>query len=429
MSGPVPYRGNYIAGRFLRPSKGVELVSQDPGDLLHPVGRVFTSESAVAPAVAAARATLPKWRALPLKRRAAFLKTFQKVLRKRQAEWIHLLAREAGKPLPESRREIERLTAKVDEMLGAGVGRLRPFTLPVGPGVKGRCLTRPIGVVAVIGPFNFPAHTPATHILPALLFGNTVVFKPSELTPFVGQWIAEALAAAKLPAGVFNLVQGGSKVGEVLARQPELDGLFFTGSTAAGQAIRTATFKNSRILLAMEMGGKNAACVLPDADLDLAAAEVTQAAFSMAGQRCNATSRVIVHKSVAGKFLERFLALTDRATIGYPAADPVLMGPLISHDAVAKLQRYRKLAREEGFEPVRAGKGLGSWGKRRGYYVTPSVHLCEKPARNKSVHYRKEEIFGPDVAVYVARDEEEIVRLNNEVPYGLITAVFTKRKG
>ncbi len=422
----VPSRGNYIGGKFIRPKKGTELISEDPGDLLIPVGKLVVAPEAVDPAVAAAAKAFPAWSGLAVGKRIARMRLFQKILRQRQSALITLVAREAGKPVRESAREIERLSDKVDEMIETGLKLIRPYDVAVGKGIRGECRYRPLGVLAVIGPFNFPAHTPASHIVPALLTGNTVVFKPSELTPFVGQAIAEAIDAAGFPPGVFNLVQGGTDAGVRLVQHPAVAGILFTGSTAAGLAIRKATVAAPQKCLALEMGGKNAAIVLADAPLDLAAREIAMSAFSMAGQRCNATSRVIVERSVFRPFLAKFLEATDRVKIGYSLEPDVLMGPLISHDSVAKFHSYLKLAEEEGFAPIRRGRSPGSWGKRRGYYVMPSVHLCEQPAKNKSLHYRKEEIFGPDVAVYVVRNEEEAAALNNEVQYGLITSVFTR---
>jgi succinylglutamic semialdehyde dehydrogenase len=421
----VPFQGNYLGGRFIRPTKGSELISEDPGDLFDPVGRMVVSEEAVDPAVAAALKAFPKWSGLSPPQRIAKMRAFQREMVRRRAALATLAAREAGKPITESNREVDRLIAKVEEMIASGLKRVRPFSVEVDRGVKGECIWRPLGVLAVIGPFNFPAHTPASHLVPALLLGNTVVFKPSEFTPFVGQVIAECFDAAGFPPGVFNLVQGGASVGVRLVAHPGVAGILFTGSTAAGQAIKKATL-DSQQLLALEMGGKNAAIVLEDAALDLAAREIAQSAFSMAGQRCNATSRVILHRKVAKPFLDQFLPLVERVRIGYPLEPDVLMGPLISHDAVAKLQKYVKLAEEEGFEMIRPGKATGLWGKRRGYYATPSVHLCERPEKNHSAHYRKEEIFGPNVAVYLVKDEEQAVAINNEVPYGLITSVFTR---
>lgn len=424
----VLYRGNYIAGKFVRPPRGAELISEDPGDLFQPVGKAIVSVEPAAAAVAAAVKAFPAWSALPPARRIGRMRAFQRILKRRQAALIQIMAREAGKPLRESTREVERLIAKVDEIIGPGLRLVQPFLVQADRGVQGRCRYRPLGALAVVGPFNFPAHTPASHIVPALLTGNTVIFKPSELTPFVGQVMTECLHEAGFPPGVFNLVQGAADVGVALVSDPRVSGILFTGSTAAGQAIKKATLEQPQKLLALEMGGKNAALVLEDADLELAAREIATSAFSMGGQRCNATSRVVVHRKAAKAFLARFLAAVDRVKIGYSLDPDALMGPLISHDAVAKFRRYVKLAEEEGFETLRSGKALGMWGKRRGYYVTPSVHLCESPSRNASQRYRREEIFGPDVAVYFARGDEEAVALNNEVPYGLITAVFTRSR-
>ena len=422
----VPFRGNYIGGRFIRPSQGVELISENPGDLFDPVGRLVISEELVDAAVAAAEKAFLKWRDAPLSRRIAKMKALQRVMVRRKAALTGLAAREAGKPLGEAVREVDRLISKVEEMISSGLKLVEGYSVNVDRGVRGECLWRPLGVLAVIGPFNFPVHTPASHIVPALLTGNAVVFKPSELTPFIGQALAECIDAAGFPPGVFNLVQGGPPVGIRLVNHPRVAGILFTGSTAAGQAIKKATLDSPQKMLALEMGGKNGAIVLEDAPLDLAAREIAQSAFSMGGQRCNATSRIIVHRRVAKAFLEQFLPLVDRVKIGYSLEPDVLMGPLISHDAVAKLQRYVKLAEEEGFETLRPGKAPGLWGKRRGYYVTPSVHLCDRPEKNRSIRYRKEEIFGPNVAVYFVKDEDQAAALNNEVPYGLVTSLFTR---
>jgi succinylglutamic semialdehyde dehydrogenase len=425
---PVAYLGNYIGGRFVRPKKGSELVSEDPGDLFDPVGTAFVFPESVEPAVEAAREAFPKWSAVPLKAKIAKLRALQKVMKKRLPELTKTIAREAGKPLGESEREAERLAGKVDEIIDAGLKLIKPFSVEVAPGVTGECRYKPLGVLAVIGPFNFPAHTPGSHIIPALVTGNTVVFKPSEYTPFTGQLLAECIHAAGFPPGVFNLVQGAGDVGKLLIEHPAIAGVLFTGSTATGQAIKKSTLNSPQVCLALEMGGKNAAIVLSDADLELAARELAVSSFSMAGQRCNATSRIIVEKPAAQKFIDLFLKAVDRVPIGYELEPGIMMGPLISHDAAAKFQNYMRLAAEEGFQVLREGKGLGKWGKRRGYYVSPGVHLSENPAKTKNSRYRKEEIFGPDAAIYIVKNEAEAVALNNEVPYGLVTSVFTKSK-
>jgi succinylglutamic semialdehyde dehydrogenase len=439
----VIFKGHYVGGRFVRPSRGIELISEDPGDLLNPVGRLFVAPQWVDDAVAAALKAFPLWQKTPLSQRIARMRAFSREIQKRRSALVHLIAREAGKPIWEATRELDRTVAKVEEMIRWGLALVRPFDVRIDRSVTGECYWRPLGVLAVIGPFNFPAHIPASQIIPALLTGNTVVFKPSEYTPFVGQMLAECFHAAGFPSGVFNLVQGGQTVGSQLVTHPHVSGILFTGSTATGRAIQRAILDQPYKCLVLEMGGKNAAWVMADADLELAAREIVVSAYSMAGQRCNATSRILLDRKVAKAFLDRFLEWADRLKIGYPLEPGTFIGPLIGHEAVAKFQRAMEQAKMEGFEVLREGRPLGQCGKRRGYYVTAGVHLCENPfgvRRSKATaqaassdrpisggfSYRSDEIFGPDVAIHLVQNEEEAIRLNNEVPYGLITSVFTR---
>jgi len=422
------WRGNFIGGRFVRPAAGLSMVSEDPGDLDRPLGTVRASVGAVDEAVAAAARAQPGWAATPVARRRAVLARWQRVLRRRAATLVTLIAREVGKPRWEAQREVDRFIARVDETSTMAWPRVRPYGVPVASGVRGRCEYRPRGVLAILGPFNFPAHIPGSQFLPGLLAGNTVVFKPSELTPFVGQFLAECAVAAEMPAGVFNLVQGAGAVGSRLVRHPAVRGVLFTGSSAVGEQIRRAVLDQPEKCVALEMGGKNAAILLDDADLRLAAREIAVSAFSMAGQRCNATSRVILHRRVAKPFLELFLRLVGQLAIGYPLDPGVFMGPLVSRAAVEKYRAAQARARREGYAVLRPG-GTASIASRRGYYVRPSVHLCERPGPlPPSVRYRVGEIFGPDVAIYIVRSADEAVAINNEVPYGLVTSVFTRRR-
>lgn len=382
-------------------------------------------------AVAAAAAAQSRWAAAPLARRRQLLKRFQQLLRRRSASLAMLIAREMGKPRWEAEREVDRLTARVDETLDLAWARVRPYVVTVGTGVRGICRYQPRGVLAVLGPFNFPAHIPASQFLPGLLAGNTIVFKPSELTPFVGQFLAECLATAGAPPGVFNLVQGAGDVGQRLVRHPRVRGVLFTGSAATGERIRRAVLGEPAKCLALEMGGKNAAIVLEDADLTLAARECVLSAFSLAGQRCNATSRILVPRRRAKAFLGAFLALADRLTVGYPLARDTFMGPLVSPAAVAKFRAAQAAARRQGYAVLRPG-GEAAVPGHRGYYFRPSVHLCERcpvpGTASQGTRYRFEEFFAPDVAIYLVRSPEEAVAVNNEVPYGLVTSIFTRRR-
>ena len=425
------WRGNFVGGRFVAPAGGTPLVSEDPGDLAHPVGTVREIPSAADAAVAAAARAQPSWAAASVARRRRVLKQFQRALRRRQSALTTLIAREVGKPAWEAAREADRFIARVDETITQAWPRIRPFEVAVAAGVRGRCRYQPHGVLAILGPFNFPAHIPGSQFLPGLLAGNTVVFKPSEYTPFVGQFLAECAAEAGFPAGVFNVVVGGGTVGARLVQHPAVRAVLFTGSSAPGRRIQQALWRQPAKCLALEMGGKNAALVLDDADVGLAAREAAIGAFSMAGQRCNATSRIMLHRRHARRFLDVFLGLVDRLRIGYPLAPDTFMGPLIGRAAVEKYRAALADARRERYEPLRPG-GPARVPGYRGHYVRPSVHLCERPGPTPPIRphapYRLEEIFGPDVAIYLVRSLDEAIALNHETPYGLVTSVFTRRR-
>ncbi|MBI4226651.1 MAG: aldehyde dehydrogenase family protein [Candidatus Omnitrophica bacterium] len=424
------FRGNYIGGRWVRPSGGAPLVSEDPGDLAHPVGAVREDPSAVDAAVAAAARAWPAWSGASFARRRRALKRFQQAVRRHRVPLATMIAREVGKPWWEAMREVDRLIARVDETVTYAWPRVRPLTVPVAARVRGICRYRPQGVLAILGPCNFPAHIPASQFLPGLLTGNTIVFKPSEFAPFVGQMLAACAQEAGLPAGVFNVVAGGGAVGARLIEQPAVRAVLFTGSVATGRRIQQALWRHANKSVALEMGGKNAALVLADADVRLAAREAAIGAYAMAGQRCNATSRIILHRRRATRFLDEFLPLVDRLTIGHPMTPGTFMGPLVSRAAVAKYRAALAVARRDGYEPLRPG-GPASVAGYRGHYVRPSVHLCERPGsirKGTAPFYRTSEIFGPDVAIYLVRSTDEAIALNNDVPYGLVTSLFTRSR-
>lgn len=430
------WRGNFIGGRFVKPSGGRPWLSEDPGDLAHPLGTVRGSAEAVERAVESAARARGRWAATSVPQRRRFLRRLQRVLRSRASDLTGVIAREVGKPRWEAAREVDRMIARVDETLTDAWARVRPYEVAAGAGVRGRCRYRPAGICAIIGPFNFPAHIPAGHWIPGLLAGNVVILKPSELAPFVGQAIADCVAAAGAPAGVFNLVQGGPAVGRRLVEHPAVNAVLFTGSAATGQRIRQAVLRQPAKRLALEMGGKNAALVLEDAEVPVAAREVVVGAFSMAGQRCNATSRVIVARRRLEEFLAALLPLVDGLRIGYPLAEGTFMGPLVSRAAVARYHWGLTEARRAGYARLRAGGRVEVPGYR-GYYVRPSVHVCERPlpvpgttgeGPRYRFAYRTTELFAPDLAVYAAGSLEEAVALNNDVPYGLVTSIFTRRR-
>lgn len=421
------FRGNYLGGQFTRPRKAYQAVSEDPGDVARPVGEWWFDRESVDEAVAAAQRAGARWRALPYRQREAAVSRYRQSLVTRGEELARLISREMGKPLWESRQEVQAMVNKVDITRGEGLRFIAPFEVTVDKGVKGRCEFFPRGVLAILGPFNVPGHLINGHLVPALLTGNTVVVKPSEYTPFVGQWIAQAVHAARFPAGVFNLVQGDGRIGRRLALHPGVNGVLFTGSWAAGSRIQQEAQAQPGKLIVLEMGGKNAAIVLDDADLPRAAYEVLVGAFQTTGQRCNSTSRVIVQRRVLEPWLERFLPLLDQARIGYAFEPEVFMGPLVSKAAVRKYLQAMEQAGDADVETLRVGSVL----ERRpgGYYVTPSAHLKERVPSPLPPHpFTHEEIFGPNVTIYAVDAIDEAVALNNAVPYGLAASVFTKSR-
>ena len=332
-----------------------------------------------------------------------------------------------GKPIRDALQEVDRmiervtLASKEAERLSAGKSYL------LKKGVKGVLRYKPRGILAIIGPFNFPGHIPNNQILSAILLGNSVIFKPSELTPFVGQLLTELWHEAGLPKGVFNLIQGDGRVGKTLVVHEKIHGLIFTGSYATGQKIREQTVHQVDKLVALEMGGKNAAIVSRNADLQNAVENCLLGSFSISGQRCNATSRIILEKKIARPFLNDFMEKAKSLSIGYGLDEKNFMGPLVSQDALEKYLYHATLAPKENFEVLQ--KGIPLERDRRGYYVQPSVCLKEvKIGETLQGPYTEEEIFGPNVAIYVVDSLEEAVRIHNASRYGLIASFFSKKK-
>ena len=292
-----------------------------------------------AAAVSKARAAFPAWARTPLDDRIALARAFQAVVKDRADAFARLISRETGKPLWETRTEVASVAAKVDISVAAQAERAGTRSGDVA-GVRQTLRHKPHGVLAVLGPYNFPAHLPNGHIVPALLAGNTVVFKPSELTPAVGAFLVECWAAAGLPEGVLNLVQGAGDTGRALAGDPGIDGLLFTGSPHIGAALARQFADDPSRILALEMGGNNPLVVwdVADGNLDAAAALIVQSAYLSAGQRCTCARRLIVGPDAA-PLLDRVVALIDRIIVGAPFDEPQpFMGPVIDSRAADRLQ-------------------------------------------------------------------------------------------
>jgi alpha-ketoglutaric semialdehyde dehydrogenase len=377
-------------------------------------------ELAAEAAQAAANAFAP-WRETPSPARGDVLRRAADLLDERANAIGRDLSREEGKTFVEALGETSRAAAILRYYAGQ---TLEPDgeTYPSHSALTFLYARRePIGVVLAITPWNFPIAIPAWKIAPAIAFGNTVVWKPAEIVPLTSTHFASALADAGLPDGVLNLVLGRSSiVGDTLVAHDRVDALTFTGSNAVGRAIQLkATEAGKKVQL--ELGGKNPAVVLADADLEHAAEQVARGAFLSAGQKCTATSRVIVEQSVLDVFGERLAALARSWPVGDPLDEATKVGPLASENQLETVSGYLELAEHEAAR-VLAGGGRPDNG---GYFVEPTV-LGDLPATSRVL---REEIFGPVAALLPATSYEEAVTLANDTPFGLTAALFTRDLG
>ncbi len=413
-------RGELRIGHAWLEGEGAPLISTDPGtgENLHKLHEA--SGEQVALAVAAAASALPEWSARPLEERAEILRRYESGLRDAYSELSCALARETGKPLWEAKTEIDATIAKVSvsiEMLD----RRRAVEQIEVAGVVARTHYRPIGVLAVLGPFNLPAHLPNGHLVPALLAGNTIVFKPSELTPGIGARLVELLSDAGLPSGVANLVQGGRFVGESLVGAQEIDGVLFTGSYAGGRAIARALADRPEKQLALEMGGNNPLVVHEAGDLDAAVVQTLLSAFITSGQRCTCARRLIVVDGVWGdQFVARLVARIGEIRVGLQMDEPeCFLGPMISATAAERLRAAEKDLLERG------GRSLVSL---RSDDRSPAL-LHPGLIDVGGVHDRRDdEFFGPLLQLVRVPDFDAAVAEANSTGYGLSAGLLSENR-
>lgn len=418
----VPPQGDFIAGRFITASNAdSSIVVTSPADTNDHIATYSVAVQHVFAAVQAAQDAFKPWRRLSSSARDDYLRRYQAALRSHSEAIAQTITREVGKPIAEARGEMSAMVNKVDMVLGEG----RSWTPDkVLADLPGHVRHRPLGVVAIIGPFNFPGHLPNGQIVPALAAGNTIVFKPSERAPGTGAWLAQCANEAGFPSGVFNLVQGHAASAQALVQHDALSGILFTGSLPVGKAIVAANVERVGRLIALELGGKNASIVLADANLELAVEQVAFAAFATSGQRCTSTSRVIVADSIVDLFCEKLVGAVQKLQVGYPFDPSVFMGPVISDAARAGILHAQTTAVAAGYEPLLPGRSLEVPG-RPGWYLSPSI--LRAPADRRHVPgYSDAELFGPDLAVYAAADTEDALALANDTPFGLVAAVFTQ---
>jgi succinylglutamic semialdehyde dehydrogenase len=367
----------------------------------------------VGAAVAGARQAGQAWSMAALTHRIATAKAFQTVVEARADDFARLIATETGKPLWETRTEVASVAAKVDIAIIAQAERAGARTGEVG-GVRHVLRHKPHGVLAVLGPYNFPAHLPNGHIVPALLAGNSVVFKPSEQTPAVADFMADCWAAAELPAGVLTLVHGGGETGRQLA-SADIDGLLFTGSAPVGAALARQFAETPGKILALEMGGNNPLIVwdlAPEA-LDAAAALIVQSAYLSAGQRCTCARRLIVRDGAQGPLLERLTALIDRIIVGAPFDTPQpFMGPVIGNRAADTL-----MAAANGLKGARVVRPLTRRRPDRPF-LSPALYDVT------GLSVPDAELFGPVLQMIRVADWAAAIAAANATRFGLAASLI-----
>lgn len=419
----IPFKGDFIGGQWLLSDKtDEEWDVKSPANLKDIVAHVSSRFDHVEQAVSSARKAFLPWAHLGIEKRKTYLLRLKEIFTARGSELAEILARETGKPLWETKTEVTAVINKIDITLNHSLKQIAEEEIKEAlPGISGFTRFKPRGIMAVVGPFNFPAHLPNGHIIPALIAGNTVIFKPSDKTPMAAQWMAECYEKAEFPAGVFNVIHGQAEVGKRLVNHDQIDGVLFTGSYEVGLKIKQDTLTHHWKILALEMGGKNASVIWKDADMQKAVYESLIGSFMTAGQRCSCTSRIIVHREIRDQFVEQFYTAAKKLKIGH-WRDQVFMGPLISQDSVEKFIRYQEIAKREGAESLMRGKALDL--PHEGYYVTPSINLVNK-FDPKSV-YQKSEIFGPNVAIFTVDSFEEALEINNSSGFGLVMSLFSK---
>ena len=411
----VRSKGHFIEGAWRE--EGAEFENRSPQDLDHVVGVFREGDGLVDDAVQAANRALPVWRGTPVEERIAIVEAFGRELAGRERAIADAIVAETGKTLRWALVEARALPGKI--AISADLARAALGRRNVG-GANGYVVRRPLGVFAVVGPFNFPVHLSNGHIVPALMAGNTVVLKPSETAPACAQIYAEAWEAAASASGadpsVLQLVQGEGATGARLVGHDDVHGVAFTGSYEVGVAIRRQTAHQTSKLLALEMGGKNTAIVLSDADLERAASDIAEAAYVMSGQRCTATSRVVVASSRVDAFVARLAEHVRGLTVGDPFGEFDL-GPLSTLRARSAYDDWqgRRAGLETIVEPTLPPA------LPRGCWAAPCLHrvVDRELARERD----RTELFGPEVLVHSVDDLDAAIQLANATPYGLAMSV------
>jgi len=410
---------NYIAGEWVAGETAIE--NRNPSDVTDIIGSYAQASTAqLDTAFDAARAAQKIWSRTGLEARQTILMQIGNALMARADELGELLSREEGKPRAEGRGEVYRAgqfftyyAAEVLRQIGDNADSVRPD-------IEIDVRRDPVGVVAVVSPWNFPTATAVWKIAPALAFGNAIIWKPANLVPASAVALAEIIASTDLPAGLFNLVMGaGSSIGDALVTSAAIDAITFTGSVETGRRIAAGAIANMT-RMQMEMGSKNALAVMDDADIDLAVACAVNGAYGGTGQKCTASSRIIVHDAVHDQFVDKMLAATKALRVGHALEEGTQIGPVVSDTQLAENLDYVALAKSEGGEILCGGERLSL--AHDGFYMAP----CLVAGTQNDWRVNREEMFAPIACIMRAGSYDEALNIVNDTPFGLTAGIITK---
>ena len=411
---------NYIGGKWVAPQRGPSLQSINPSTEQVVSSFTGSGRAEVDQAVAAAQKSCPSWRLTPAPVRADFLFKAVEIIKRRKKELAILMTQEMGKVLTESLGDVQEAIDIGILMAGEGRRMHGQTFMSEMPNKDIVSVRMPVGVFALITPWNFPIAIPCWKIFPALVAGNTVVFKPSQYTAACGHELVKCCEEAGLPPGVLNLILGsGSEAGDALIAHPGINGISFTGSTAVGRKVGEIAGRSLK-KHCLELGGKNCVIVDEDADLPLAIEGAVWSGYGTSGQRCTAGSRIIVHKNVHDRFVKGFVDIVKNLKVGDGLNPKNMMGPLVNEDQLKRVERYITTAKTQDKVTIACGgKRMNS---KKGFFFEPTVLTNVKPHHVVA----QEEIFGPVVSIIKAESFDDAIKIANGVQYGLSAAVFTK---
>lgn len=408
----------YINGRW---QTGVgEIENRNPSDLSDIIGQFAQAGSdQLHEALDAARAAQPVWWAAGIQKRHDVLMAIGTELMARSAQIGEMVAREEGKPRAEGVGEVYRAGQFFTYYAAEVLRNQGDLAESVRLGIEIDVRREPVGVVAIVSPWNFPVATPAWKIAPALAYGNAIIWKPANVTPASAIMLAEIIAKQDIPAGLFNLVTGsGREIGQALVESPKVDAISFTGSVPVGRGIAAAAVANMT-KVQMEMGSKNPMLIMDDCDLDLAVAHAAGAAFGGTGQKCTAASRLIVHKNIHDAFVEKLVAAAQALKVGHALAEGTQVGPVVSENQLSQNLNYIRIGQEEGAELLCGGDRLNR--ETEGYYMAPAVFA---QTRN-DMRINREEMFAPITCVMKADSYAEALHIANDSEFGLTAGIMT----